>query len=182
MAALFLLFTGSPSVRTSPPGRSSRPRMTRSRVVLPAPFGPMIPVNSPLRSENVTAVSAWRPPRRTPMSSSVSRSGCVACAAATRCAVSFVKADLTGTHSSQMLGRDLVRDRLAQVLHLGPHPSLVVVPGRRHRLVDADHRDAVLVGQRNQRLGERIGDLLVVKKHLHLMVGEQRLLRGDVLR
>src|ERR1700722_11285109 len=182
MADLLLLSTGSPLTSTLPPDGSSSPRMTRSRVVLPAPLGPMIPVNSPLRSEKVTSLSTWREPRRTPMSSSVSRSGCVACGAATRCTASFVKTDLTGTHSSQVLGRDLVRYRLAQVLHLGQHPSLVVVPGGRHRLIHADHRDVVLVGQRNQRLGKRIGDLLVVKKHLHLMVGEQRLLRGHVLR
>src|ERR1700722_9439311 len=172
MADLLLLSTGSPSMSTRPPDGSSSPRITCSRVVLPAPLGPMIPVNSPLRSEKVTSLSTWRPPSRTPMSSSVSRSGWVACAAATRCGASFVMTDLTGTRSSQVLGRDPVRDRLAQVLHLGPHPSLVVVPGRRHRLVDADHRDAVLVGQRNQRLGEGIGALLVVKEHLHLMVGE----------
>ena len=30
--------------------------MTRSSVVLPAPFGPMIPVNSPLPSENETSL------------------------------------------------------------------------------------------------------------------------------
>src|ERR1700728_1929139 len=168
MADLLLLSTGSPLMRTWPPDGSSRPRMTRSRVFLPAPLGPMMPVNSPLRSEKVTSLSTWRPPRRTPMSSSVSRSGWGARAAASRCGASFVMTDLTGTRSSQVLGRDLVRDRLAQVLHLGPHPSLVVVPGRRHRLVDADHRDVVLVGQRNQRLRKRIGDLLVVEERLHL--------------
>src|SRR5580698_3468616 len=181
MADLLLLSTGSPLTSTWPPDGSSSPRMTRSRVVLPAPLGPMIPVNSPLRSEKVTSLSTWRPPRRTPMSSSVSRSGCVACAAATRCAASFVKTDLTGTHSSQVLGRDLVRDRLAQVLHLGQHPGLVVVPGRRHRLVHADDRNVVLIGQRDQGLRQGVGDLLVVKKHLYLMVGEERLLQGHIL-
>ena len=40
---------GAPSMSTEPRVTGCRPRMTRSRVVLPAPFGPMRPVNSPRR-------------------------------------------------------------------------------------------------------------------------------------
>ena len=71
---------------------------------------------------------------------------------------------------------------VAQVLHLGPHPGLVVVPGRRHGLVHADDRDVVLLGQGNERLGQRVGHLLVVEEHPHLVLGEQGPLDGHVLR
>src|ERR1700753_2967672 len=145
MAALSLLcsalrFRGSPSTSTRPPDASVIPRMTRSSVVLPAPFGPMIPVKSPFSSEKVTSLSTWRPPRRTPMPSSVSN----------------------GMGASQVLRRDFVGNRFAQVLHLGLHPGLVVVPGHRHGLVHADDRNVVLLSKRNERLGQRVSHLLVV--------------------
>src|SRR5580698_2249462 len=124
MLALFLWPRGSPSMSTRPPDGSSRPRTTRSSVVLPAPFGPMIPAKSPLPRENVTSLSTSRPPRRTPMLSSASRGGRVADAAAICSAASFVIAFLAA-RSSQVLGRDVVHDRLLQVLHLGQHPALV---------------------------------------------------------
>ena len=38
--------------------------MTRSRVVLPAPFGPIRPVNWPGATENETPLRIWRPPSR----------------------------------------------------------------------------------------------------------------------
>src|SRR5262252_5763819 len=145
MLLLLLFCRGSPSMSTWPLDGSCRPRMTRSRVVLPAPLGPMRPVNSPSRIVNETSLSTWRPPSDTPMPSSLSRSVRVvrcapACCRAVSCAISCAIA------ASQTLGRELAGDRLAQGLHLGQHPGLEVVPGHRHRLVDAYHRDVVLLG------------------------------------
>ena len=52
----------------------------------------------------------------------------------------------------------VVRDALLERLHLGEHPGLVVVAGGRHRLVDADDRDAVLAlaSARNDSVTESV--------------------------
>ena len=47
-----------PSTVTSPPSGSRRPSMISSVVVLPAPFGPRIPKNSPCSTANVTPSTA----------------------------------------------------------------------------------------------------------------------------
>jgi hypothetical protein len=47
-----------PSTVTSPPSGSRRPSMISSVVVLPAPFGPRIPKNSPRSTSNVTPFTA----------------------------------------------------------------------------------------------------------------------------
>ena len=59
---------------------------------------------------------------------------------------------------------------------------LVVVARRRHRLVDADDRDAGVLGGLADRGRERVDDLLVVAEHLHLVLGEEAVLERDVLR
>ncbi len=65
---------GRPSMRTEPLVTGCRPRMTRSRVVLPAPFGPIRPVNWPGRMPKDTSRRISRPPSRTLTPSSRSRS------------------------------------------------------------------------------------------------------------
>ncbi len=74
------------------------------------------------------------------------------------------------------------RHSLAEGVDLGKHPGLVGVARGGHGLVDADHGYAVLVGELDVGLGQRVGDLLVVEEHPHLVLGEQRLLQRDVLR
>ena len=57
-----------------------RPRITRNSVVLPAPFEPIRPVNSPARIEKLTSSSTVRPPSRTvtPSTRSASRGSAAA--------------------------------------------------------------------------------------------------------
>ena len=65
---------GAPSMSTEPRVTGCRPRMIRSKVVLPAPFGPIRPVNSPGRMVSETSRRISRPPSRTPTPSSRSSS------------------------------------------------------------------------------------------------------------
>src|SRR6266853_1452897 len=50
-----------PSHRTSPRSGSRKPLRTLKSVVLPAPFGPMMPRISPARTSKLTSNRAWRP-------------------------------------------------------------------------------------------------------------------------
>jgi len=54
----------SPSKTTRPSVGSYAPVMTLNSVVLPAPFGPMSPTDSPRSIEKVTSSTATTPPNR----------------------------------------------------------------------------------------------------------------------
>jgi 3-hydroxyisobutyrate dehydrogenase len=54
----------------------------------------------------------------------------------------------------QVLGGDLAGHGLAEGGYLGGHPGLVVVAGAGHGFVDADDRDAVGLGQADERVGQ----------------------------
>src|SRR5438309_1427856 len=58
--------TSRPSKTTRPPAARKYPPMTLKSVVLPAPFGPMLPKWAPLRTASLTARTALRPPKRSP--------------------------------------------------------------------------------------------------------------------
>ena len=75
-----------PSHRTSPRSGSRKPLRTLKSVVLPAPFGPMMPRISPARTSKLTSDSAWRPRNaleipRTSMSAEPGTAGAVVVAA-----------------------------------------------------------------------------------------------------
>ena len=55
---------GRPSTDTWPPVGRCRPRITRSSVVLPAPLGPISPVNSPAWTVKLTSSRICRPAKR----------------------------------------------------------------------------------------------------------------------
>lgn len=74
-------YTALPSTRPPP----TSPDRTFSKVVLPAPLGPMIARVSPARTESEAPSSALRPPKATATSSSLSSSAAVAPGAATGC-------------------------------------------------------------------------------------------------
>ena len=131
---------GAPGMKARPALVRCSPRITRSKVVLPAPLDPMRPVNSPAPTSKVTSSRIVRPPSTTPTCSTRS-TGSAAGAAAP--AVRRGRG-----RRSQVLGGDLVGHGGLDRLHLGQHPGLVVVAGGRHRLVDADDRDAGVLGRR----------------------------------
>jgi 3-hydroxyisobutyrate dehydrogenase len=54
----------------------------------------------------------------------------------------------------QVLGGDLAGHGLAEGGYLGGHPGLVVVAGAGHGFVDTDDRDAVGLGQADERVGQ----------------------------
>src|SRR5215211_4196943 len=60
--------TSSPAMRTEPRAGFTRPVRTLKKVVLPAPFGPMMPCNSPGSTANEMSSSTTRSPKRTWMS------------------------------------------------------------------------------------------------------------------
>ena len=154
---------GAPSMSTVPLVTGCRPRMTRSRVVLPAPFGPIRPVNSPGRIGEVRRPggSPGRPAARRPRRS--------------RSSSASITVRLTGARWRPCWSRPFA----------GPGPRPASTTGSRiqarHRLVDAHHRDAVGLRQRDERFGQRVRHLLIVEKHLHLVLREQAPLRRDVL-
>ena len=53
-----------PSNRTSPTFGGTKPEITPNSVVLPAPFGPMMPTISPFATEKLIEFSATTPPKR----------------------------------------------------------------------------------------------------------------------
>ena len=57
--------SGLPSSRTVPAVACTTPVMTRSIVVLPAPFGPIRPSSSPCCTSKDTSLMAVMPPKRT---------------------------------------------------------------------------------------------------------------------
>ena len=59
--------TSCPASSTSPSFGARTPEITSKSVVLPAPFGPMIPRTSPLLASMLTALSTVMPPKRTVM-------------------------------------------------------------------------------------------------------------------
>ncbi len=77
---LLRLGRGAPSTSTLPELGYWSPRITRSNVVLPAPFDPISPVNSPARTEKQTSCSTCRPANETltPSTPSSSRIGVAA--------------------------------------------------------------------------------------------------------
>src|ERR1700691_5056423 len=76
--------TGRPSSSTDPPLTCWNPVTTAMRVDLPAPWGPMRPTSSPVRSSRFTPASADWDPNRTVTSRSSSVRGCPALAGACR--------------------------------------------------------------------------------------------------
>src|SRR5262245_41165131 len=54
---------GSPASRAEPASAESTPFSTLKSVVLPAPFGPMIPTISPSATAKLTSLTAFRPPK-----------------------------------------------------------------------------------------------------------------------
>src|SRR5690348_2939045 len=64
----FSLLTSTPSTQTVPDTRARNPLSASSRVVLPAPLGPIRPTISPTSTRMLTSVSARTPPRNTSMS------------------------------------------------------------------------------------------------------------------
>ena len=116
--------------RRAPRSGACRPRITRNSVVLPAPFEPISPVNSPGAISKLTPSRIWRPAE--PHVEALDRRGC------SRSPMRPL------AHSFSR--RDAVRDRPFQRLDLGEHPRLVVIAGGRHRLVHPDHGDPVMLG------------------------------------
>ncbi len=77
--------TGSRRLTTiRPPLGAIRPRITRNRVVFPAPFEPMSPQNPPASTENDTRSRTRRPPSDTLTSSTRAPVGAYAGAASER--------------------------------------------------------------------------------------------------
>ena len=93
---------------TGPGGRCS-PRITRSRVVLPAPFEPIRPVNSPAATVKRDVSRICRPPQRD-----------------ARPRRSLRRRSPRGP-SSQLLGGGLAGTAFCRWPHLGQHPGLEVV-------------------------------------------------------
>ena len=143
------------------------PRMTRNSVVLPAPFDPINPTNSPGSTE-MTSARTSRPPRRTPRPSMERISA---------------SADdgwtVTAGRASRSRSR---RARPARSRAARPASMTGSVARRRHGLIDADHRDAGGGGRRKEALGDGVGHLLVVDQCLDPVSGEQRVLGADGLR
>ena len=129
---------------TSPDEIGRRPRIARSRVVLPAPFSPIRPVSDPAATENETPGGPLVPTRRRAnldIQRGISLAGRFWCPLRQ---TADARADIRALPS-----RSLVRASFSSV-HLGHHPGLVVVTGRGHGLVDADYRHvAFLAAERN---------------------------------
>ena len=64
-------FLSTPRTVSDPCATGSSPAMASKRVLLPAPFGPRMPINVPGPTSKVIPVSATCPPRSTDMSSTV---------------------------------------------------------------------------------------------------------------
>ena len=60
---VFLPSIGSPASWAEPASADSTPFSTLNSVVLPAPFGPMMPRISPSAIEKLTSLTAFRPPK-----------------------------------------------------------------------------------------------------------------------
>ena len=54
--------TSTPSIEIVPVRGRIRPEITRIRVVLPAPLGPITPTASPALTSRLTPNSAWKVP------------------------------------------------------------------------------------------------------------------------
>ena len=54
--------TSVPSIEIAPRAGRIRPEITRIRVVLPAPLGPITPTASPALTSRLTPNSAWKVP------------------------------------------------------------------------------------------------------------------------
>jgi hypothetical protein len=67
--------TGSPSTRIAPREAGTRPRIARISVVLPAPFGPSTPMNSPWFTAKLASRRIVRSPSVSVTPASVS-TGC----------------------------------------------------------------------------------------------------------
>ena len=74
----------SPAIVAVPSSAGSTPFSTLNNVVLPAPFGPMIPRISPSAMLKLTLLTARRPPKDFDSPSTVSNAAPVASSATTR--------------------------------------------------------------------------------------------------
>ena len=121
-----------PPIRTRPAPGAWSPRITRSSVVLPAPFEPISPVNSPAATVKVTRSRICRPAERDahPVDGEDLPGDGVASPMV-----------VLGAHHSCWV-EVLVVIGLLDGIDLGQHPGLEVISRRRHRLIHPDDRHA----------------------------------------
>src|SRR2546423_5009638 len=142
-----------PSSLMSPLAGASSLEMTRSSVVLPAPFGPMTATDSPAFTSRLTSKSAWK----------------LAYRALTRLMVSIgTEIDLDHLGIARHLGGPSLRDDLAVVEH---HAAIDHAHQHAHDVLDPDDSDAALRPDRREHVG-RLLHLGVIEAAQRL-VGEQ---------
>src|SRR5471032_2946317 len=175
--------TGAPFTRIAPFDNGSNPSMARISVVLPAPFGPSTPINSPAATLKLASLRIDRPPSSSATCSTSSapalpRLGAVSDPMSGTVIATRPKARTSLCHIPSLY---LSLQRNRQRVELRRHPCLEGLAGGQ-RLGDADARHVGIVGHFQHALRECFRRLAVIDQHVHATLAQILFERGNICR